>query len=302
MNNSPISFEHFEWLEADDTELSQIAEYLRAEGMPEVAQALLVMPTGRPFFDAIDAVIVAAFQFPAIASKSEKNHLVPATLLIILTGDRVITLHPVEFPSADHVRMALQEGRIERSISSSEFVGKFLKRVVKTRFQFVDELSVIADKLESRVFDSDDKRDLIEELMSLKMTISKARQIAPPQREVVAGIAREIIRMKWEDDGTLDDVVHQINHVIILLDGLKERAEIVTEANEAFLNHSLNTTLKLLTIFSVAMITPTLIAGLFGMNVSVPWQDNNLGFLFVCSLIGAITIGGICFLKFRRLF
>lgn len=302
MNHSPISFEHFEWLDADDTELSQMADYLHAKGMPEVAHALLVMPTERPFFDTADSAILAAFQFPVMASESENNHLVPATLRVVLTADRVVTLHPVGFPSADRLRMALKEGQIDRSSSSSKFVGELLMRVVKTRFQFVDELSFTADKLESGVFDSADKRDLIEELMNLKMTISKARQIAPSQREVVAGISREILRMKWDDDGTLNEVAHQISHVMILLDGLKERAEIVTEANEAFLNHSLNATLKLLTIFSVAMITPTLVAGLFGMNVSVPWQDHDLGFLFVCSIIGTVMVGGICYLKFRRLF
>lgn len=295
-------FENFEWLDANDAELPQCAEYLKEQGMPGVAELLLSMPRGRPFFDAIDSAVVAVFQFPDLTPEAKRNHLIPATLWIILTADRVVTLHPPSFSSVDRVRLALEEGRIDRAVSSSQFVGEFLMRVVKTRFQFVDGLSVMADKLEGEVFSSTNKRDLIEELMGLKLTISKARQIAPPQREVIAGIARNLPRMKWDDGGVLDDVIHQINQVIILLEGLKERAEIVTEANEAFVNHSLNSTLKLLTIFSVAMITPTLIAGIFGMNVSVPWQAHEFGFVFVTAILGLAMIGGILFLRIRRWF
>jgi magnesium transporter len=302
MNHTPISFEHFEWLDVEDTNLSQTADYLKAKGMPEIADTLLGMPTGRPFFDAMDSAIVAALQFPNLRSNQDKNHLVSATLRLIVTADRVITVRPPGFESVDRVRMALQEERIDKAISPSNFLGEILLQVVSTRFQFVDELSLIANKLEIRVFSSSNKRDMIEDLMDLKVTISKARQIAPPQREVIAGISREFLRMNWDDEGVMNDVGHQVDHVIILLEGLKERTEIITEANEAFLNHSLNATLKVLTIFSVLMITPTLVAGIFGMNVSVPWQDHNYGFLFVCAILGTLTIVGVLFLRFRRWF
>jgi magnesium transporter len=250
----------------------------------------------------VDSAIVAALQFPNLQSTSEKNHLIPATLRIVITVDRVITVHPAEFPSSDRVRDALRKGRIGTSVSSARFIGEFLMRVVGTRFQFIDELNVIASRLEKDVFAGGHTRDLIQELMALKMTISKARQIAPPQKEVVAGMSREIQRMKWSDGGVMEDVGHQINHVVILLEGLKDRAEIVTEANEAFLNHSLNSTLKLLTIFSVLMITPTLVAGAFGMNVRVPWQEHSYGFVFVSAILGIVTLAGVFFLKFRRWF
>lgn len=63
---------------------------------------------------------------------------------------------------------------------------------------FIDELSHTASKLEGRVFDKKDKRDLIEDLMALKMVISGARRIAPPQQEVVKEIAKEIRQKKME--------------------------------------------------------------------------------------------------------
>ena len=302
MSKTQISFDHFEWFDADDSELSQTADYLRAAGMSEVAESLAGMPTDRPFFDTMDSAVVAVLQFPNMDSESQKIHMIPATLRIILTADRVVTVHPENFPSAERLCAALKEGRIAKSVSASKFVGEYLWRVVSTRFQFIDELTGVVNELEQGVFDSADQRDLIGDLMDLKLTVSKARRIAPPQKEVVEDIAREVSRREWDDDGLLEDVGHRIQHVVTLLGGLKERAEIVTEANEAFLNHALNATLKLLTIFSVLMITPTLIAGVFGMNVRVPWQENGHGFLFVCLILGSLTLGGVVFLKLRRWF
>ena len=302
MSENLISFDQFEWFDFTDDEVSKASEYLKDSGMLEVAEALPEMPTQRPFFDLIDSTIVAVLQFPSFGSESNKSQMVQTTLRIILTHDRVVTIHSPVFPSAERVRTAVKSERIDKSISSSKFVGELLWRVVSMRFQFIDELTGIANELERGVFDCANKRDLIGDLMELKMTLSKARLIALPQKGVVEQIAREVRRRNFDDEGLLTNVELRIQHIITLLDGLKERSDIVTEANEAFLTHSLNATLKLLTIFSVLMITPTLIAGVFGMNVRVPWQENQSGFLIVSLILGTVTLGSLAFLKLRRWF
>jgi Mg2+ and Co2+ transporter CorA len=45
-----------------------------------------------------------------------------------------------------------------------------------------------------------------------------------------------------------------------------------------------------------------LVAGAFGMNVRVPWQEHPYGFVFVSAILGIVVLAGVFFLKFRRWF
>ncbi len=299
MIKTPIHFDHFEWLDSDDSDLSQVTDYLKNQNMDEVATLLQANPSSRPSFAIVGSAIVATFQFPNLTTQS--HDLIPATLKLILTEKCVITIHPIDFQTAKLVQQNVGNGKIPKTISPSNFVGQLLKQAVDLRFTFIDGLSSKADLLESRVFDPADSTDLIKDLMGLKMTISRALQIAPPQRAVVSGMCREIKRLNGMSYGDLKEVIHQIEHIVILLNGLKDRADIITESNEAFVNHSLNSTLKILTIFSVITIPPTLIVGLFGINVGVPWEGQRLGFLWVCLILLGITTFGVWFLKSRKI-
>jgi len=48
--------------------------------------------------------------------------------------------------------------------------------------------------------------------------------------------------------------------------------------------------LKLLTSITIIIALPTLIASVYGMNVHLPMQESDLGFLFVIGITFVITI------------
>ena len=96
-------------------------------------------------------------------------------------------------------------------------------------------------------------------------------------------------------------VLPAVRHIRILVEGLQNRATIVADANEAFLSHTLNNTLKVLTVFSVIMIPPTLIASVFGMNVPVPLQESRWGFAVVAGVMTAVVVAFLAYLRRKGL-
>ena len=136
--------------------------------------------------------------------------------------------------------------------------------------------------------------------MRLRRNISGLRRIVRPQREMLRVFAAWLIDHGVVDQPPWDHIDQQIGSVETLLDSLKDTADIITEANEAFLSHSLNDTLRTLTIVSVVLIPPTLIAGIFGMNVTVPWQESPFGFWFVMALGMGVAFSVILFFKWKR--
>ncbi len=59
----------------------------------------------------------------------------------------------------------------------------------------------------------------------------------------------------------------------------------------SMISNNQNQVMKFLTSVTIVLSIPTLISGLFGMNVSdVPFSNSPNGFLYLCSIVVLITI------------
>lgn len=59
------------------------------------------------------------------------------------------------------------------------------------------------------------------------------------------------------------------------------------------INNNLNEVMKILTSVTILMTIPTIVGGIWGMNVRLPWQDSEHGFWILMALsllIGIITL------------
>ncbi len=77
--------------------------------------------------------------------------------------------------------------------------------------------------------------------------------------------------------------------------------ESTMDTYQSIINNNMNNVMRTLTVVTIIMMFPTLVAGLFGMNLINGMEDSNVG--FIVALI--ISIGGSAltwlFLKYRRL-
>jgi magnesium transporter len=64
------------------------------------------------------------------------------------------------------------------------------------------------------------------------------------------------------------------------------------------LSHRVNEVLRVLTAFSVVILPLTLIASIWGMNVSVPWEGDTQGFWIVLGGMVVLLAGMVGY--FRR--
>lgn len=72
----------------------------------------------------------------------------------------------------------------------------------------------------------------------------------------------------------------------------------IRTATEAILTNRLNNTIRTLTILTIILTIPTIIASLFGMNVAIPMSGNKYAFWMVLGFI-AVTVLGVVLL-FKR--
>ncbi|KXK10525.1 MAG: Zinc transport protein ZntB [Microgenomates bacterium OLB23] len=104
------------------------------------------------------------------------------------------------------------------------------------------------------------------------------------------------LTFRENDRDLIEDIVLSNRQLIEQTDDSIRTIKNVREAYTTIMTNNLNQVIKLLTSLTVIFTIPTMIASLYGMNVSLPLGDHPLAFLFVIGIIATVT--GITFYAF----
>lgn len=221
------------------------------------------------------------------------------SLRIFAGPQRVISLRLRPLRSTEVVLQQLEAG-VGPKTSSEILLG-----LADALTERVDELvAVLTEKL-------DEEEDLVEtderytppqdKMLSLRRQAAGLRRFLLPQREIYAQLTRN--HQPWFVDDDTDYWNELSNRLIRYLEELelvRERVNLVLEAEERRMRERMNRTMYLLGIITGFFLPMSFLTGLLGINVGgIPGSENPYGFVFACSLIAAVA----CFQWwiFRRL-
>jgi len=105
------------------------------------------------------------------------------------------------------------------------------------------------------------------------------------------------IQMFTEDVEMMEDLLIANRQLIDSSRQLLLTIQNVRNASEAIMTSNLNATIKTLTLLTILLTIPTIVASLYGMNVPLPLQDNIFSFwLLLLVIVGAVS-GALYFFK-----
>lgn len=101
------------------------------------------------------------------------------------------------------------------------------------------------------------------------------------------------LRLKEADKDDVEDISIDLEQVIARCKSLLRTITNVRDSYRAVMDTKLNETIRLLTVITVALTVPTMIAGLFGMNVDIPGEHDPAMFWEIVgvSVVSALSIG-----------
>ncbi len=88
------------------------------------------------------------------------------------------------------------------------------------------------------------------------------------------------------------------------LTSTKIQLQIVTQISQIFsaiVSNNLNIVMKILTSITVVLTIPTIIGGLYGMNVALPFEDQPTAFWVICLITVIICWISVIFLRKKKL-
>jgi magnesium transporter len=172
----------------------------------------------------------------------------------------------------------------------------------------VDGYFPLLDRLSDRIEDLEDQilagrqtgAATLRPILGLKRQLLDLRRSLSPQRDVANALLRRDLPLV--DDASAPYFQDLYDHLIRVLDQLDLQRDLLASALEANLSvtsNNLNAVMKRLTAFTVIIMVPTLIAGIYGMNFHfMPELSSPLGYPFALGTMAASMIGAAIF--FRR--
>lgn len=125
--------------------------------------------------------------------------------------------------------------------------------------------------------------------------------LIPTNDAVEKLLGGKLLRLYEDDRDLVEDISIDLEQVISRCKSLLRTITNVRDSYRAVMDTRLNETIRLLTVITLALTVPTMLAGLYGMNVELPGKDiPGIFWLIVgVSVVSAVSLG-YYFLKKRR--
>ncbi len=178
-------------------------------------------------------------------------------------------------------------------------VYAILDAVVDGYFPLIDRLSDQIEDLEDRILAGGKVAGTLRPILDLKRQLLELRRTLSPARDVANALLRRDLPLV--DDASAPYFQDLYDHLVRVLDQLDLQRDLLASALEANLSvtsNNLNAVMKRLTAFTVIVMLPTLIAGIYGMNFHfMPELSWPLGYAFALGLMAVVMIGAAVFFK-----
>ena len=233
-----------------------------------------------------DGYTLILVDIPTIEIRHDKESYTTIPLGIILTQDEIVTVCTEDTP----VLQAFLNNRVKEFSTKKKlrFVYQILYRISAL---YQSDLRVIDKKrteIEERVGEDTEDVDLIA-LHELESTLVYFATSLRANGVVLDRLTRyKRLEQYPEDKELLGDVIVENKQAIEMTSIYRDIINGTRELMSSVIDNRLNNVMKYLTSITLGMAIPTIISGIYGMNVAAEWMPfakTPHGFLIICVLI-----------------
>ena len=207
-------------------------------------------------------------------------------------------------PMIDAVRDRFASGGDGAPTSAAELLYALLDAAVDSYFPELDRVSEQIDDLEDRVLAGDGGRQGLADMLDLKRRLLELRRVLTPMRDLSNALLRRDLDIV--DAASLPYYQDLYDHLVRVLDQLdlyRDLLATVLDTRLTVASNNLNTIMKRLTAFTVILMVPTLIAGIYGMNFDrMPELRWPFGYPFALGLMAVAIVVAVTWFRRRGWF
>lgn len=246
-----------------------------------------------------DGYTLILVDIPTIEIRNDLKAYTTIPLGIILTQENIITVCTEETPIlTQFVNKRVRDFSTKKKM---RFIYQILFRTAASYQRTLRIIDKQRTEIEEEIGDMTEDKDLFQ-LHELESTLVYFATSLRANAVVLERLTRyKRLEQFPEDMELLEDVIVENQQAVEMTTIYKDILIGTRELLSAVLNNRLNNVMKYLTTITLVMAVPTVVSGLFGMNVPVPLANNVFGFasIAICTFVVCIIV--LFILKKKRM-
>ena len=259
----------------------------------------LLNPHTRPIMRDLGQYTAVGFRSPSIAGRSIVTK--PNVFLLSEARKQIFVINRSPLPAEEVV--AQFSGKVVEELflqGPTAILNALLEETIDAYRQVLDHINEQVDKIESSVLQAELSREITAQIFGLRKTLVYCVRALVANQEVVSAIEKGNGRfLNPEGAARFRTVYEDIEQLEDLATIYRELLSSSLEVHLSAVSNNLNVVMKRLTALAAIILIPSLIAGMYGMNLSwLPFATDTGGF-FIISGIMLILVATL-FVYFKK--
>lgn len=276
------------WVHLDRTGEEAGYWLTKETGIDAATTETLLMPVAnRPRVQRIGDGLLVVLRGVNLNPGNEPDDMVGVHLWI--DSHRIITLRRRRLMAGTEIRDLLVKGEGPRN--PSDFLSELADRLLQPMTPVINDLDDAVDRLQTELLTTT-SATLRRQLQDIRQEAINFRRYLAPQRDALSRFQTE--QTSWLldlDRAYLREIADRTLRFVEDLDSVRERAAIAQDELNNRLSDQMNRTMYLLTVVAALLLPPSLLTGLFGINVGgMPGTDSTWAFAFIAVLIPVLAV------------
>ncbi len=291
-------FEEGAWVNAvnpTEEEVAALCDMLRIE--PEFVRPALDEEE-RSRIETENGTALILVDIPMVIAEGKKNVYSTLPLGIVLTKDCILTVCLKE----NSVINDFINKRIRNFYTQykSRFVLQILYKNATFFLYYLRHIEKITNKIENELQQSMKNKELNQLLKLEKSLVYFSTSLKSNEMVLEKMLKLEQIKKYPEDQELLEDVIIENRQAIEMTSIYSSILSGMMDAFASIISNNLNIVMKSLTMITIAISIPTMVASFFGMNVPNALQNSPAAFPIIIVASVALTAAAMYFLMRRR--
>lgn len=228
----------------------------------------------------------------------EGTDIATEPLLIIHTDDHLITIMRNQSTVLDRL---LQDKLEFITTQKTKTLMHILSEVNRSYEVQTTKISKRILQLRSRMRQSQLTTREFLSIIELEEDLNEFLSALIPQRLLLSTLVNgKYFRLFEEDRDFIEDIERSTVEIIELVKGRSHTLANMRDAYDAIVTSNLNATFKRLTSIAIFMTIPTIVSGLWGMNVKLPLERSPYALPILIGVITVIVVAGTWYFRRRK--
>lgn len=301
-----LSYRGVTWLYEYNPSKKFLNELTKTYDLHELIEDDIVEPNTQDKIDVYDQCLFVVLHFPKFDRaqsrylQNEFNLVVGKNYLVTLST--YLTDHVMKLKQSFSEELKEAEADEKHKFSPYYLMYMIMDTMYDKTIRTLQSFAKDIRELESTVFQLNRlDKVLLEQMMIRKRNAVMLKHMFIPHQEIIGLMQEEMLKFfGGELDVYFEDLAYKIDKILNTVEIIHEDIESLYDTYNSMVSMRTNTIITVLTTFTALTGIMTLISGIFGMNVPLPWATFPYTLLVILFVMSVVALGMLWFFRWKK--